>query len=224
MTSIAEVTSVTSSSGYSLALKTVSDLPKSCIEVAQLLLTQPIVITDELLDDRFLYIRKTMDFNITDASIIALFNCLAMDEIGVTYARSVSKDGKGAMVSVCRDTAKGVHVWEKEGCSLDTLQKTYEEMLKRITQGWMKARPEDYPDMCTKKDSKEFCFFVKKVDAACVPELIRFLALKLLIGTDVSADNAFKKGKKTHYAEVAYMWIRESQLKEVVAKFGFELK
>jgi hypothetical protein len=100
-------------------------------------------------------------------------------------------------------------------CSLQDLEKSYQQVLSNLITGWSKADPKNYPDIMFTKDPQEFELYIKNQSLIEENNLIHFIARKLSLNNDLSTDEDDCNGK-------IFLRVRKTALENVVEKIGFK--
>lgn len=105
--------------------------------------------------------------------------------------------------------------YKDELCSLETLQSSYSEVIKRMINGWRKAEPTDNPPSFSLWNQQEFLQFIKDQPFDNESDLIFYMARRFSLQDVVKTDH--DNGKLR-------LWIKHSAIEKVTNKMGFRIR
>lgn len=224
---------------YAFNYATAQEIPKQCCLAAKLLEAQP------LFDGRGTIVEKCKVIPLNDWSdcrIFDIFNENVNDTsrknsdwynkhieklLGSNSAWNISSFGCGNHQLIDLNgklIEQGLEflIYNKERCSLKTLEQAYREVYDTMRHGWVEANPLEHPELnITWMDCSNCALFLKNERSLMEEEiLIRFLANKFGFehrmfsdSMETNVENPRKNG--------LYMWIPKNELHAVIEKFGF---
>ena len=197
---------------------TLSDIPKSCVNLIGLLDKEPLfngtgysgkkckVISLE--DEHEVFISKI--FNKNARSILGNAQQWQITEHGITDNLRLSD-------SNLRPLKAGLTLWvfdDIKNCSFDDLRAAYEKVVDILRNGWASENSAEIPKIVLNEALQDSHLFTKKPELTEEDVLIKSLITKLGMRGRVKCDE---------YKGTIYLWIKKSELPDFVTRFGFRM-
>ncbi len=209
---------------YILSIETTSDIPRYCTGLAALLDVQPWF-------KGYGSLRNTCKVvpleSPVDARICNIFSRNAREILGKEQAWHIHHFGMGnnQLYNSDRSLIKcGVTLWIYENftrCSLETLEKAYQDVLSGLRSGWTPANIKDHPNIIPPENADEFVLFIKAKPLIEENVLIYCIATRFGMKEDVKCYDDWEAHTGPERGHL-YLWIRKTSHENIADKFGFQ--
>ncbi len=112
----------------------------------------------------------------------------------------------------------------KEGeFSKEKMKITFSRVLEKLTSNWKEANVENYPEIKTKRSTKDFILYIKQ-EEKCLTEEIKLINAMTndlnLFNNDLVAENSWKSNQPAGERH-SYIWVSRTQASHIIDKFDF---
>lgn len=213
---------IVASESEDYTIKSIRDVPDVCYRLAARLEEQPIF-------DGYTWALKP-------SKVLPLENELLrciFDHV-TSYATKVLGEKRGWHL------VNGVSAWSADGkkienaiilnvgdgqnrCSAQELKPIFQECIQKVSKGWVKVDPAQFPGILHKECPASWCLFIKKrMTFVTEDNFIRFLAASMALSKCIACDDTWICSQRgLEHRDAGYMWIKKDCYEQVAKAFDF---
>jgi len=208
-------------------VKTISDISWFCAQLAKKVSEQPLFNGTGSIVEKCKVLPLS---NLNDAAICGILTDNARKILGNKKAWHVHSVGWGnnqLWTSSRECIGYGISLWlydNVDACSLETLEKTYKNIITLSQLDWKSARLEDHPTIMFKEDPEYWNLFIKKQNVSQENHLIGWVCGKFNLLDKISCHDKWLKTPKVDYElrDEIYLWVKKDAQEKFDEIFGFK--